>query len=179
MTRSALAIPFVFATVIAGAASFAAAQAPASQKATATLRDAQGQTIGSATLTEVPSGVLIRVDLTGAPAGAHGFHVHTVGQCDAPMFTTAGGHFAPGGTRHGLMSPMGPHAGDLPNLHVGADGKLAAEVLVHDVTLAAGAKSLLDADGSALVLHATADDYLTDPAGNAGGRIACGVVNKQ
>ena len=94
------------------------------------------------------------------------------------MFTSAGGHFAPGGTKHGLLSVMGPHAGDLPNVFVPADGKLSFEVLAKDVTLAPGPRSIFDADGSAVMLHAMGDDYTTDPAGNAGGRIACGVVTK-
>ena len=155
----------------------ALAQAPA-PTASAVIKDAMGTTVGTASLRETASGVLLKVDLTGAPTGVHALHVHTTGKCDAPMFTTAGGHFAPGGTKHGLMAAGGPHAGDLPNIYVPADGKLSLEVLESNVTLADGPRSLLDADGSAIVLHATADDYMTDPAGNAGGRIACGVVTK-
>lgn len=154
----------------------AQAQTPAT--ATATLKDAQGQTLGTASFREAPTGVLVKVDLTGAAPGAHGLHIHTTGKCEAPMFTSAGGHFAPVAAKHGLMAAMGPHAGDLPNVFVGSDGKASAEMLVRGVTLAAGATSLFDADGAALVLHATADDYLTDPAGNAGGRIACGVITQ-
>jgi len=152
------------------------AQAPAT--ASATINDAMGKAVGTATLRETGSGVLIKADLMGVPPGTHAIHVHTVGKCDAPMFMTAGGHFAPGMTKHGLLAPGGPHAGDLPNLYVPADGKLSIEILEPNVTLAPGPRSLLDADGSAIVLHATADDYMTDPAGNAGGRIACGVVTK-
>jgi Cu-Zn family superoxide dismutase len=166
----------LFGSLILGAG-IASAQAPA-VTASATIADAMGKTVGTATLREVRGGVLIKVDLTGAPAGTHALHVHTTGKCEAPMFTTAGGHFAPGGTKHGLMAAEGPHAGDLPNIYVPADGKLSLEVLESDVTLSPGPRSLLDADGSAIVLHATADDYMTDPAGNAGGRIACGVVAK-
>ncbi len=158
-----------------GALAFA--QAPGGT-ASATITDAMGKTIGTAALRETGSGVLIKVDLTAAPAGTHALHVHTTGKCDAPMFTTAGGHFAPGMTKHGLLAAGGPHAGDLPNIYVPADGKLSTEILEPNVTLAAGPRSLLDADGSAIVLHAMADDYMTDPAGNAGGRIACGVINK-
>jgi Cu-Zn family superoxide dismutase len=142
------------------------------------LKNAAGQSIGSATLRDTPTGLLVKVDFTAAPAGVHALHIHTTGQCVAPMFTSAGGHFAPGGTHHGLLAANGPHAGDLPNVTVPADGKLSLEVFVKDVTLAAGARSLFDADGSAIVLHATADDYTTDPAGNAGARIACGVVTR-
>jgi Cu-Zn family superoxide dismutase len=144
--------------------------------ASATIKDAMGATVGTATLRETASGVLVKVDFSNVSPGPHALHVHTTGKCEAPMFTTAGGHFAPGGTKHGLLAAGGPHAGDLPNAYVGADGKLSLEVLVPNVTLADGPRSLMDADGSALVLHATADDYLTDPAGNAGGRIACGVI---
>jgi Cu-Zn family superoxide dismutase len=156
----------------------AQAAAPQGATAKAEIKDAKGQSLGNAMLRETPNGVLLSVDLQNVPAGPHAFHIHTTGKCEGPTFMTAGGHFAPGGTKHGLMAQAMPHAGDLPNLHVGADGKLAFEVLAANVTLAAGPRSLFDADGSALVLHATADDYFSDPAGNAGGRIACGVVEK-
>ncbi len=169
MTRYlALALIFCAGTVYA--------QAPAT--ASASLKDAQGQAVGTVSLKDIPSGVLIKVDLTGVTPGPHGLHIHTTGKCDAPMFTSAGGHFAPVASKHGLLAPMGPHAGDLPNVYAGADGKVAAEILIKGVTLAAGPTSLLDADGSAVVLHATADDYLTDPAGNAGGRVVCGVIGQ-
>ncbi len=162
----------VLALVLGAGALYA--QAPA----TATMKDVQGVTVGAVALRDVPTGVLMKVDLTGVAPGVHGFHIHTTGKCEAPMFTSAGGHFAPGGTKHGLLAPMGPHAGDLPNVYVGPDGKLSVEILVKGVTLAAGGASLFDPDGSAIVLHAAADDYITDPAGNAGGRIACGVIEK-
>ena len=149
-----------------------------SATASAMIADAMGKAVGSATLREVTGGVLIKVDLTGVAPGTHALHVHTTGKCEGPTFMTAGGHFAPGGTKHGLMGAGGPHAGDLPNIYVPADGKLSLEVLESSVTLAAGPRSLLDADGSAIVLHAMADDYMTDPAGNAGGRIACGVISR-
>ena len=145
--------------------------------ASAVLKNAQGATVGTATLRETPNGVLIHLNLTDVPAGPHAFHIHAIGMCEPP-FTSAGGHFAPGGKHHGLLSAMGPHAGDLPNVFVSPDGKLDVDVLASGVTLAAGPTSLFDADGSALMLHATADDYMSDPAGNAGGRIACGVVTK-
>jgi len=156
------------------------AQAPVTPTgtATATMKDAMGKTVGTVTLRDTPAGVLLKVDLTGVPPGGHAFHIHTTGQCEAPMFTSAGGHFAPGGTHHGFLTPTGPHAGDLPNVFVAADGKLSFEAIAKDVTLAAGPRSLFDADGSAVVLHATVDDYSTDPAGNAGARLACGVITK-
>jgi Cu-Zn family superoxide dismutase len=128
-------------------------------------------------LRETPGGVLISVDLRGVPPGVHAFHVHATGKCDPPGFQSAGGHFAPGGTHHGLAAQEMPHAGDLPNVHVPDSGSLSFEVLA-PVTLGPGDRSLFDADGAAVVLHATADDYASDPAGNAGARIACGIVTR-
>jgi len=152
-----------------------AAPALAVDTASAVLRDASGKEVGAATFTVTPSGVLISLDLTAVPPGEHGFHVHTTGKCEPPDFKSAGPHFNPDQTKHGFMTPEGPHAGDLPNLHVPADGKLQVEVLEPNVTLS-GEAPLLDADGSALVIHAGADDYKTDPSGNSGNRIACGVI---
>jgi len=152
-----------------------AAPALAVDTASAVLKDASGKEVGAATFTVTPSGVFISLDLTAVPPGEHGFHVHTTGKCEPPDFKSAGPHFNPDQTKHGFMTPEGPHAGDLPNLHVPADGKLQVEVLEPNVTLS-GEAPLLDADGSALVIHAGADDYKTDPAGNSGNRIACGVI---
>jgi Cu-Zn family superoxide dismutase len=149
------------------------AQAPTTARAT--LKNAQGETVGQAMLTETPHGVLIKTTLTGVPPGVHAFHIHAVGQCEPP-FTTAGGHFNPTAKEHGIENPRGMHAGDMPNVDVPADGQLTFERLAEHVTLATGSASLFDADGSALVLHAGADDYTSDPAGNAGARLACGVV---
>jgi Cu-Zn family superoxide dismutase len=160
------------------AAVYAAAQAPATMTAKATLKDGQGKTLGVATLRESPAGLLVKLDLQNVPPGTHALHIHSVGKCDAPAFTTAGGHFNPTTMKHGLMAAGGPHAGDMPNVFVPADGKLSIEVLDTSVTLAPGAKSVFDADGSALMLHAGADDYTSDPAGNAGSRLACGVITK-
>ena len=144
--------------------------------ARAALVDGSGKTIGDAVLKETPNGVLLQVDLASAEAGAHAFHIHETGRCDRPTFESAGGHFAPGGAEHGLFDPKGPHAGDLPNVHVPADGRLSFEYLVPRVTLGPGDRSLLDSDGSALVMHRDRDDYTSDPAGNAGDRIVCGVI---
>ena len=152
-----------------------AASAPLS--AQATLRGLDGKQVGTATLTETPEGVLVVASFTGLKPGEHAFHIHEVGKCEPP-FKTAGGHFNPAGRSHGLMSGTGGHAGDMPNVHVPPSGQLKVEVLVHGVTLKPGApNSLADPDGAALVLHEGPDDYRTDPAGNAGGRIACGVVS--
>lgn len=153
-------------------------EASSATTARAALKDARGTSIGDATLRETPNGVLLKVDLRDAPAGARAFHIHENGQCAAPAFETAGGHYAPEGKAHGFLADRGPHAGDLPNIHVPRDGRLSFEVLVKDVTLSPGPRSLLDADGSALVMHATPDDYESQPSGAAGDRLACGVVMK-
>jgi Cu-Zn family superoxide dismutase len=154
-----------------------ASPALAADKASAVLKDSSGKEIGTATLADTPSGTLITLDLTAAPPGTHGFHIHTVGKCEPPEFESAGGHFNPDKAKHGYLNAEGPHAGDMPNVHVPDSGKLTVEVLNPLVTL--GAESpLLDEDGSSIMLHADADDYMTDPAGHAGGRIACGVITQ-
>jgi Cu-Zn family superoxide dismutase len=152
-----------------------AAPAAAADKATAVLKDAKGNEVGKAELTATPSGVLISLNLSAVPAGEHAFHIHAVGKCEPPDFKSAGPHFNPDEKKHGLMNAEGPHAGDMPNLHVPGDGKIQVEVLDPMVTLNKKAP-LLDQDGSALVIHAGVDDYVSDPAGNAGDRVACGVV---
>ncbi len=148
----------------------------AAQTASAPLKDAQGKKVGSANLIQTPRGVLINIAVKGLPPGEHAFHVHAIGKCDAP-FTTAGGHFNPDTKKHGLMAADGAHAGDMPNLHIPQSGDLTIEVLNAAITLEKGKpNSVFDADGSALIIHAGSDDYKTDPTGEAGGRIACGVV---
>ena len=146
------------------------------QTAEGTLIAADGAAIGSVRLTETPHGVLIAATAEGLPPGPHAFHIHAVGACQTPDFTSAGGHFNPTGAKHGILSPDGMHAGDLPNVHVAADGTLNVEVLTQAVTLNDGPTSLFDEDGASLVIHANADDYRTDPTGEAGGRIACAVI---
>jgi Cu-Zn family superoxide dismutase len=148
----------------------------AAQSATAPLKNAEGKAVGSANLTQTPQGVLIILSLNGLPPGEHAFHVHEVGKCETP-FTSAGGHFNPGHKKHGMMAPEGQHAGDMPNLHIPQSGDLTVEVMNTAITLEKGKpNSVFDADGSALIVHAGSDDYKTDPAGEAGGRIACGVI---
>jgi Cu-Zn family superoxide dismutase len=154
-----------------------ASSAYAVDKARAVLKDKDGKEVGKVELTDTPSGVLMRLNLDGVSPGDHAFHVHAVGKCEPPDFKSAGPHFNPDETEHGLMNAEGPHAGDMPNLHVPDSGKLTVEVLNEMVTLDAE-PALLDQDGSAIVVHAGADDYTTDPAGNAGDRIACGVVTE-
>jgi Cu-Zn family superoxide dismutase len=162
------------ATALAATAGFG--QAGAEQAVRAELKDAKGATLGTVQLRETPSGVLMHGTLNGLPPGAHAFHIHEAGKCDAPDFKTAGGHFNPGGQHHGFASDQGAHAGDLPNLFVPESGKIEFEALAKGVTLGSGPTSLFGPNGTALVIHASADDYKTDPAGNAGARIACGVI---
>lgn len=140
---------------------------------------ADGKKLGMVMLQETPAGVLVSADVKGIPAGDHGFHFHQKGICEpAAKFETAGGHFAGGDHQHGYLVAKGPHGGDMPNQHVGADGVLKTQVLNTGVTLGVGSKSLFDPDGTALVIHANADDYSSQPSGNAGGRLACAVISK-
>ncbi|GAA4769416.1 superoxide dismutase family protein [Stakelama sediminis] len=148
--------------------------APASQEAIATLRTGDGAQVGTATATELPDGgVRIAIDAHDLPPGVHGAHVHTTGRCAPPDFASAGGHWNPTGTHHGISNPENPkpHAGDMPNLMIGTNGEGSLAVNLPAGTFA----GLMDADGSALVIHAGADDLKSDPSGNSGARIACGV----
>lgn len=157
------------------AAAAPAPAAPAPLRARAEIKAADGKKLGVVTLEQTAHGVLVSGELAELPAGGHAFHVHEVGKCEPP-FQTAGGHFNHAQKKHGARAHDGMHAGDLPNLFA-EGGKVKFEVVAHDLSLKPGdAGNVLDADGSALVLHATVDDYQTDPAGNAGGRIACGVI---
>jgi Cu-Zn family superoxide dismutase len=160
----------------AAIAFFTAAFSARAQIASVVMKNAEGKEIGSVNLTQTTNGVLFNAALKGLPPGEHAFHVHTVGKCEPP-FTSAGEHFNPTGRKHGMMSPEGQHAGDMPNLHIPQSGDLTVEVLNTAITLEKGKpNSVYDTDGSAIIVHAGSDDYKSDPTGEAGGRIACGVI---
>jgi superoxide dismutase, Cu-Zn family len=144
--------------------------------ASANLVDSEGRSVGHAHLQQAPNGVLLKLDLRNATPGVHGLHIHDVGRCDRPSFASAGSHFNPTNRQHGFLSPRGPHAGDLPNIEVPATTEHSSEYFIADVTLNPGPSTLLDTNGSSLVVHAGKDDYSTDPAGESGERLACGPI---
>lgn len=172
MTPPPLWLHRVFAAVFACIA--LAAPSVAADKATAVLMSPDGEQVGTVTLTAVPSGVLLNADLTALPPGDHAFHIHGTGKCVAPDFKSAGGHFNPEEDKHGILTEAGPHAGDMPNIHVPENGKLRIGVLNQMVSL----PGLFSGEGTAIVIHEGPDDYKSDPAGAAGPRIACGVIKK-
>lgn len=148
----------------------------AAEKAKAVLKMVDGKELGTVELLEIPAGVLLTAKIKGLPAGTHAFHIHAVGKCEPP-FKSAGGHFNPEKTKHGLMAEEGLHSGDMPNVHVAENGTLTVEIWNPMVNLFPDEEgSLRDSDGSAIVIHQGPDDYKTDPAGAAGTRIACGVI---
>jgi len=148
------------------------------QSAHADIANAQGQKIGTAQIRPSGSGVRIDVKVSQLTPGTHGIHVHNVGKCEGPAFASAGPHFNPTSKHHGKDNPEGPHAGDLLMLKVGADGTGKASLLDPNATLGDGSNSIFHDGGTSLVIHADPDDYKTDPAGNSGARIACGVIEK-
>jgi Cu-Zn family superoxide dismutase len=176
MIERPLAIAALAAAMTAGAAAAQQDASPgdAPMKAVAVLEDPDGAEVGSVRLRQTPNGVLIHAGFVRMPEGTHGLHVHETGACEPP-FDSAGGHLNPDGAAHGFLDPDGPHAGDLPNVHVPRSGRL--EVEMFNARLALG--QMLDDDGAAIVVHEGPDDYATDPAGAAGPRIACGVIEPQ
>ncbi len=146
------------------------------ERAAAPLRDAEGKVAGVALFVQEAQGVRISVTVKGLSPGEHGIHIHAVGVCEPPDFLSAGPHFNSTSKKHGLSNPEGPHAGDLPNLIVGEDGSAVYEHVTDRVTLTPGELSLFDEDGSTLIIHAGPDDQITDPAGNSGARLLCGVI---
>src|SRR5712664_2483677 len=148
------------------------------QSARGILRDAQGKVGGAATLNGVSGGGKIAMRVNGLKPGEHGFHIHAVGKCEPPDFMSAGAHFNPYGKHHGLANPDGPHAGDFPNLEVGADRMGSLDPSDSLVTLKEGPNSVFRPGGASLIIHADPDDERTDPAGNSGARVACGVIER-
>jgi len=178
-TRSAASATLAMALLAGCATGRSEAPAPAEQPpgaAAAQLRDVSGRTVAAAALSDTGDALRVRVEASGLAAGVYGAHLHAIGRCDPPAFESAGPHWNPGGREHGRDNPRGQHAGDLPNLLVGTDGRGSLEFSIPAAGLGRGARRLMDADGAAIVLHARPDDYRTDPSGNSGARIACGVV---
>lgn len=179
MKRTAAIVIGLAGLIAFALATIAAASDDGAEHASAIIRDASGNVVGEAHLTEDATGIVhVNVHVKGLSAGEHGIHIHAVGAC-APTFAAAGGHHNPLGHQHGLDNPNGPHAGDMPALTVNSAGVGHLDARTDRATISAGPVSIFDADGSAVVIHANPDDQITDPTGNSGARIACGVIEAE
>lgn len=167
------AIVAATAMVLAACAGITPAAAP---RASGALVTGEGKPAGTVSLADTAAGMVVTIAAAGLPPGEHGVHFHAVGRCDGPKFESAGAHWNPTARQHGALNPLGKHQGDLPNITVGSNGIGTASFTVPGAAVRGGAMPLLDHDGAALVIHAKADDYRSDPSGNSGDRIACAVI---
>ncbi len=163
------------AIALGGCSTVAAESAAVKTLARATLVNGTGTPVGTAAIESSGASVHLKASVSGQTPGGHGIHLHTAGKCEGPSFTSAGGHLNPDAHQHGTLNPIGPHLGDLPNIEIAADGTGSMNAPL-STALQPLMAALFDADGAAVVLHTGADDYKTDPSGNSGGRIACGVM---